>query len=65
MGQSGPGRHNMTGGGVNPMLPFAFARAIMRRWEALQWQVQIEPAIRAHGAGLTLFADICHSAKDM
>jgi hypothetical protein len=49
----------MTGGGVNPNLPFAFARATGHPWEALQWQVQIEPAIRVFPDSLTLFAEGC------
>ncbi len=56
-GQPGSDRHNMTGGGVNPNLPFVFAPATRHPREALQWQVRIEPAIRVFPDSLTLFAE--------
>jgi hypothetical protein len=48
----------MTGGGVNPNLPFVFAPATRHPREALQWQVRIEPAVRVFPDSLTLFADL-------
>ncbi len=60
LGQSGSARHNMTGGGVNPNRPFAFAGATRRPSGALQRQVQIEPAVRCPWVGLTLFAGSRH-----